>query len=154
MKNLCIFAAIAALLVGSVAIGADLRSNILPKVVIVPKSVSDNTAEVGAIIDRLGYGSVTFVIEVGANADNTSLTPSLVDCALDNCADAVAVTSELIGTIAAATHPSGTNAIYSLGYSGNKRYVRLTLTPGAANSDAITFSAAAILGHPKYAPAQ
>lgn len=155
MKNrlLAVFAAIIALLFAATLFAADLRSNILPKSVVVPKSVSDNTAEVGTIIDRLGYESVTFIIHVGANADNTSLTPSLEQCGAANCSDAAAATA-LIGTLAGATHASGTNAIYSFGYYGAKRYLRLTLTPGAANTGAIFFSADAILGHKKYAPAQ
>ena len=153
MKKAAFVVLVLCLAVVASAFGADLYHNILPKSVIVPKSVSDNTAEVGTIIDRLGYGSVTFVIHVGANADNTSLTPSLEECAVANCSDAAAAT-KFIGTLAGATHASGTNAVYSFGYGGTKRYLRLTLTPGGANSDAIFFSASAILGHKQYRPAQ
>jgi len=38
-----------------------------------------------------------------------------------------------------------------LGYKGNKRYTRLTITP-VGNASAALFSAVAIMGHPELSP--
>ena len=43
------------------------------------------------------------------------------------------------------------NEVRKIGYVGNKRYTRLTITP-AANASATLLSAVAVLGHPHSAP--
>jgi hypothetical protein len=47
----------------------DLAHNIQLKRVISPVSVSDNTAQVGQIISRAGYDSLTYFIATGSLAD-------------------------------------------------------------------------------------
>ena len=47
----------------------DKAHNILVKRVISPVSVADNTAQVGQIIDRLGFESLTYLINTGSIAD-------------------------------------------------------------------------------------
>ncbi len=146
---------IASLVIGPIAFAEDLRSNILPKRSISPVTASNNDNVVGEIIDSYGFRSLTYIINTTTIADNdATFTPEIEVCALDNCDDAVAATGSYIGTVAGATFTiADNNSVFSLGYSGTKRYSRLTIVP-ANNTGAATFSAIGILGHPKYSPAQ
>jgi hypothetical protein len=121
---------------------------------IAPVSVADNTAQVSQIIDTLGYRSLTFAIAAGSLADADATFAALVeegDAA--NLSDAATVAdADLIGTEALAGFTfADDNETRKIGYVGNKRYVRLTITP-AANASAALLAAVAILGHPNEAP--
>lgn len=132
----------------------DLMNNIALKRVISPVSVADNTAQVGQIIDRAGYDSLTYVIATGSLADaDATFTVLLEEGAASNLSDAVAVADvDLIGTEALASFIfSDDDKVRKLGYKGGKRYTRLTITP-ANNASAGLISAVAILGHPGTAP--
>ena len=132
----------------------DLMNNIALKRVISPVSVADNTAQVGQIIDRAGYDSLTYVIATGSLADaDATFTVLLEEGAASNLSDAVAVADvDLIGTEALASFIfSDDDKVRKLGYKGGKRYTRLTITP-AANASAGLIAAVAILGHPGTAP--
>jgi hypothetical protein len=132
----------------------DLMNSINPKRVISPVSVADNTAQVGQIIDRQGFDSLTYVIATGSLADaDATFTVLLEEGDASNLSDAAAVAdADLIGTevLASFTFAADDKA-YKLGYRGNKRYTRLTITP-AANASAALLCAVALLGHPNVAP--
>lgn len=133
---------------------ADLYSNVKVLRAISPITVSNNDNTDSQIIDRLGYQSLTFVISVATVADSdATFTPSLI--AGDNSAlsdGATVAAGSILGTVASATFTiADNNAVYKLGYTGPKRYVRLRITP-ASNTGAATFSAVSILGHPKRGP--
>ncbi|MCW2246210.1 hypothetical protein M2352_001801 [Azospirillum fermentarium] len=133
----------------------DLLNNITP-VNIIPPSVatSDNTAVVSAIVDSLGYGSVTFVILTGTLADADATFSVLVEHGdAANLSDALAVPDELlVGTEALAGFTfAHDNKARKVGYVGGKRYQRLTITP-TGNASAANLGAVAILGHPVNAP--
>lgn len=132
----------------------DLMNNIHPIRAISPVSVSDNTAQVGQIIDMLGYNSLTFVIATGSIADADATFAVLVEDG-DNSglSDAAAVTdANLIGTETLAGFQfDDDDETRKIGYIGSKRYVRLTITP-AANAAAALFSAVAVYGHPMRGP--
>lgn len=132
----------------------DLHNNIHLKRVISPVSVADNTAQVGEIVDRQGYQSLEYVIATGSLADaDATFTVLLEEGAAANLSDAAAVADkDLLGTEALASFVfSDDDKVFKLGYVGNKRYTRLTITP-AANASAGLFSAIAILGCPDNAP--
>ncbi len=132
----------------------DLMNNIALKRVISPVSVADNTAQVGQIIDRAGYDSLTYVIATGSLADaDATFTVLLEEGAASNLSDAVAVADvDLIGTEALASFIfSDDDKVRKLGYKGGKRYTRLTITP-ANNASAGLIAAVAILGHPGTSP--
>jgi len=132
----------------------DLMNNITPKACIAPVVVSDNTAQVGAIIDLAGYDSLTYVINTGVLADaDATFTVLLEEGSAANLSDAVAVAdADLIGLEATAGFTFASDgATRKLGYKGGKRYTRLTITP-ANNAAAAPMSAVAILGHPLAAP--
>jgi len=132
----------------------DLASNIDVKRVISPVSVADNTAQVGQIIDRRGFDSVTFLIATGSVADADATFTVLLEESDDSGmsgGNAVA-DADLIGTEALAGFQfDDDNECRKLGYVGGKRYLRLTITP-ANNASAALLAAVAVLGHPALAP--
>ena len=132
----------------------DLHNNIAPKRVISPVSVADNTAQVGQIIDRQGFNAIEYVILAGSLADaDATFTVLLEEGDVSNLSDAAAVAdADLLGTEALASFIfSDDDKVFKLGYKGNKRYTRLTITPGA-NASAALLAAVAILGEPQIAP--
>ena len=132
----------------------DLMNNITPAVAVAPAVVANNSAQVGSVIDTLGYDSLTFVIGTGTLADaDATFTVLVEDGHASDLSDAAAVADEdLIGTEALASFDQDADAsARKVGYRGNKRYVRLTITP-AGNAAAAPLCALAILGHPRSAP--
>lgn len=132
----------------------DLHNNINIKRVISPVSVADNTAQVGQIIDNQGYNSLEYVIATGSIADaDATFTVLLEEGDVANLSDAAAVSDDdLVGTeVLAGFQFDDDNECRKLGYVGNKRYTRLTITP-SANSSAALLSAVAIQGNPTNAP--
>lgn len=132
----------------------DLHNNIHVLRVISPVSVADNTAQVGQIIDRLGYHSLEYLIATGSIADADATFAVLLEESDDSgMSGATAVAdADLIGTEALAGFQfDDDNETRKLGYKGNKRYTRLTITP-SANASAAVLCAVAVLGHPGSAP--
>lgn len=132
----------------------DLHNNLDFKRAISPVSVADNTAQVSQIIDRVGYGSLEFVIATGAMADADATFTALVEHANQaNFSDGAAVADEeLLGTeVLASFTATDDDKVRKIGYRGAKRYVRLTVTP-ASNAAGALLSAVAVLGSPAILP--
>lgn len=132
----------------------DLHNNITPRRVISPVSVADNTAQVGQIIDRQGYGSLEYIILLGSIADaDATFAVLLKESDASDMSGAVAVAdADLLGTEALAGFQfDSDNGVRKLGYKGNRRYTRLTITP-TNNASAALIAAVAVLGHPAVAP--
>lgn len=138
----------------------DMTNSIQVKRVLSPVSVSDTTAQVGQIIDRQGYNSLTYVIATGSIADaDATFTVLLEESDVSDMTGAAAVAdadmiSQTSGTApetAAAFQFDDDNEVRKLGYIGSKRYTRLTITP-VGNASAAVLSAVALLGHPANAP--
>lgn len=132
----------------------DLHNNIHVKRVISPVSVADTTAAVGQIIDRQGYEALEYVVLTGSLADvDATFAVTLQEGDDPALSDAGTVASaDLLGTTALASFLfSDDDKVFKLGYKGNKRYTRLTITP-TANASAALFAAVAILGEPAVAP--
>lgn len=132
----------------------DLHNHIKPLRAISPVSVADNTAAVSQIIDTLNFGSLEFVIAAGSLADADATFTVLVEHGDDSSlTDAAAVADDfLLGTEADASFTfAADDSVKKIGYAGNKRYVRLTITP-ANNASAALIAAVAILGHPAILP--
>ncbi len=128
----------------------DAFNNINPIRCISPVSVADNTAEVGEIIDRQGFDSVTYVISTGTLADVDATFAVLLEESDDSgMSGATAVAdSDLLGTeVLAAFTFANDDATRKLGYIGSKRFSRLTITP-SANGSAALFSAVCVLAWP------
>ena len=128
----------------------DMHHNIEPKVALSPESAfTDDGTYVGPIIDRRGYMSVEFLIVAGKLLDaGATFTPSLE--ASDNSdmsSSEVPSATEMLGTIALATFTQADDyLVKKLGYTGKRRYLRLTMTPANNQSDAFV-AALAVLGH-------
>lgn len=119
-----------------------------------PASVSDTTAQVGQIIDRKGYNSLTYVIATGSIADADATFTVLLEESNDSgMSGATAVAdADLIGTEALAGFTfASDDKTFKLGYKGNLRYTRLTITP-VSNASAAVLCAVAILGHAENQP--
>lgn len=133
----------------------DLFNHVHPLRAISPAAATtDNTAWVGQVIDRAGYGSLTFLLAIGALSDADATFAVLVEEGdADDLSDAAAVADvDLLGTEALAGFDFGDdNETRKIGYVGNKRYVRLTVTP-SGNSGNAFLAAIALLGHPDQTP--
>lgn len=135
----------------------DLANNVTPKQVLAPVAAhTTNSARVGTIIDRAGYESLTYLINIGAITDGSpplsEFTVLLEHGDESDLSDGEAVPdSMLIGTEALAGFTGlDDGECRKLGYIGDKRYTRLTITP--SNNVSAYFSAIALLGHPRNAP--
>lgn len=136
----------------------DLHHNIDVQKVIAPQSTSGTSAIVGTVIDSNGYGAVEYIILTGAQGDNNATFTVLLEDADElafNVTNAAVADAYLFGTEAAASWDAAVgadaNAVRLLGYSGSKRYTRLTITP-AANTGANFLGATVILGYPQLTP--
>lgn len=128
----------------------DLANNIHTMRAISPVVATDNTALVSEIIDRRDFGSLAFVIQTGTLADSDATFAVLVEHDdAGGFGTAVAVPDNMLnGTEALAGFTvSADNVTRKIGYVGEKRYVRLTITP-SGNSGNAPIAAVAILGHP------
>lgn len=134
----------------------DLHNNIDAKRGISPAVAgTDNTAYVSQIVDTRGYGSVEWLTLIGANTDADATFVTLVeDGDASNLSDAAAVVdAELLGTEALAGFTfDDDNEIRKIGYIGNKRYVRVTITPANNAAGNIYIAGVWLLGHPTLAP--
>ncbi|MDH5612209.1 MAG: hypothetical protein OEY66_07115 [Gammaproteobacteria bacterium] len=131
----------------------DLHNNINPTGVAVTAN-TDNTATVSGIIDLQGYGSLEFLIATGTLADADATFTTLVEEGdVANLSDAAAVADgDLLGTEALASFTfAEDDSVFKIGYTGNKRYVRCTVTP-AANTGAAPLAIIPVLGHPNIIP--
>ena len=130
----------------------DATNNVQIKRVLSPVSVSDNTAQVGQVIDHQGYDAATYVIATGSIADaDATFTVLLEDSDASGSgfaavadADMVSQTSGTAPETAAAFQFDSDNQCRKLGYIGVKRYTRLTITP-ANNASAALLSAVCVL---------
>lgn len=131
----------------------DLHNNINPLAVAVA-TVTDNSPIVSGIVDRQGFESLEYLIAAGtiadANATFTVLVEEGDDAALT---DAAAVSDQdLLGTeLMAAFTFADDNEARKIGYKGNKRYTRCTVTP-AENAAGAPIAIVPLLGHPNNAP--
>lgn len=143
----------------------DLHSYIYPVAVIPSKSVSDNTAQVGSVIDLAAvlnassnsvgaFDGLEFVTNIGSIADADATFTALVEDSDDNITFTAVSDEFLLGTEAAASFRyDSDNNCRRIGYIGSKRYVRYTVTP-AGNSGAALFGVTAIPCYARSAPAE
>lgn len=132
----------------------DFHNNCLVKKAIVPVVVTDNTAQVSSIIDTKGYDALEFIIATGTLSDaDTTVTVLVEDGDNSSLSDNAAVAdAELLGTEATASFQFDDDGeVRKIGYIGNKRYVRLTITP-ANNTGNIPLAAVAVLTYAANAP--
>ncbi|MFA5866909.1 MAG: hypothetical protein WC891_02970 [Actinomycetota bacterium] len=114
---------------------------------------ANDTASVSQVIDRAGYDGLEFVIALGSLADvDATFTVLIEDGATTGVTDGAVADAYLLGTEAGAGFTfADDDGVRKIGYKGNKRYVRLTITP-ATNTGAWLHSAVAVLSEPRKAP--
>jgi hypothetical protein len=128
----------------------DLHDNINP---INPDvvTVTDTTPVVSGIVDMQGYDALEFVIATGTLADaDATFTVLVEDGDASNLSDAAAVADTyLLGTeVLAAFTFAEDQKTRKIGYIGQKRYARCTVTP-VANTGSAPIAIVPILGRPK-----
>lgn len=140
----------------------DSVSGVLLKRALSPVSVSDNTAQVSEIIDRQGYESLMFGVLIGSVADADATFSVLVEHGdASDLSDAAAVPDDMLLSQDPDTAPEAAagfqfdddDQVRKIGYVGDKRYVRATITP-SGNASAALLAAFAALGHPEYGPVE
>jgi hypothetical protein len=133
----------------------DLISNIHLKPAFAPAAaVTDNTAQVSAILDTAGWGSVALAVVTGTLSDADATFTLLLEESNDSgmsganaVADADMVGTEALGSFTFADD----GETRKLSYIGNKRYIRATITP-ANNTGNLFLGGMWILGNPQSSP--
>lgn len=124
--------------------------------VLSPVSVADNTAQVGQIIDHLGFDAATYEIALGSIADaDVTFAVLLEEGDASNLSDAAAVADDDMVSMTQGTAPETAaafqfdddNEVRRIGYIGGKRYTRLTITP-TGNASAALLAAVCVLSLP------
>jgi hypothetical protein len=121
----------------------DITNNLDLKRALSPVSVGDNTAQVTQILDTRDYGAVMLAVAIGSVADaDATFAVTFEDGDAANLSDAAAVAAAYLnGTTALAGFQfDDDNEARKIGYTGNKRYIRATITP-SANASAALLSA-------------
>lgn len=135
----------------------DIHNNLHFVPLITPVAArTDNTAIVSSIIDTAGFESVELVLVTGTNTDANATFAVLVEDGNDSDLgdDGAAVADAfLLGTEAGASFTFADDGeCRKIGYVGNKRYVRLTVTPTGNDSGNIFIAGVAVLGNSRSKP--
>lgn len=120
----------------------------LKAVAAIAPAVKTDTED-GAAIDLRGFNSALVVVNTGAivSAGNFGFKLQESDTTTSEDFDDVAA-DDILGTAPASGMSSA--SVYTVGYIGKKRYIRVVTIDGGGTSVAI--GAVAILGHPALAP--
>jgi len=107
----------------------------------------------GETVDLLGYGSATFIFDVGVATDGV-FAFTIEESANDSDWTTVAA-GNLLGTaptVDAAGDPAEDEQVYTCGYAGSARYVRAKCTVTGSPSTGAVFAVSVVRGHPHVAP--
>jgi hypothetical protein len=113
----------------------DVSSSIKLTSGLTPRVATDNTALVSDVLDCAGFTGALAMISYGTIADvDATFTTLLEESDASGSGFAAVADADLIGTEAGANPLfSDDGKTFKLAYKGQKRYLRLTITP-AANS--------------------
>lgn len=121
-----------------------------------PQTQTDvDTALVSQILDCTGFDANELVIMTGGLTDaDATFAVLLEESAASDMSGANAVAdADLLGTEAAAGFTfANDNVVRKLGYKGNKRYLRATITPSGNNSGAAPLAALWVQGGARVKP--
>ena len=108
------------------------------------RAVSDNTAQVGAIIDIEGFSGLEFIINLGTiNDADATFAFTLEEGDDSGLSDTAAVAADNIQGSGDFQFDSD-DSVRRVGYFGKKRFVRATITP-SNNTSAADMSVSAVL---------
>jgi hypothetical protein len=114
-----------------------------------PKAaVTNDTAQVSSTCDRRGFGSVMLAFITGTDADADATFTVLIEDSADDSTYAAVDDAYLNGTEALASYTFADDGeARKIGYTGNQRYVRATVTP-ANNTGNMFLGGLWVLGNP------
>ena len=134
----------------------DLANNLKFARGISPATVTNaNTAFVSQIFDTADFDGVAFVINNASLTDTNATFAVTVDHGnASNLSDAAAVpAAQLTNTTASASFTfADDDSVRSIGYVGDRRYVRVTVTPSGNDAGAATLGGVWVAA-PKFLPA-
>ncbi|MDX1489403.1 MAG: hypothetical protein R3268_14430 [Acidiferrobacterales bacterium] len=125
----------------------DLKSNLLAAQSLAPAAVTASANGTG--VDLRGFDSAQVIIDAGAWTDGTH-TFEVQESDDDATYTAVADT-ELDGTEPVIDGAADDDQVYTIGYKGGSRYLRVAVTVSGATSGAV-YGAMIQRGHPHRAP--
>ena len=130
----------------------DLYNNIEGRVGLSPLAVAsaNNDPLVSAIIDMRGFKSMTFLVALGIMVDAAFTTVVLLEHGDDSgLSDNTAVPDSQMDPTEAimAFDQADDSSVRKMGYVGEKRYVRLTITPSDNTGD-LPIAIIALMGDP------
>ncbi|MBR0945956.1 hypothetical protein [Bradyrhizobium liaoningense] len=117
-------------------------------------AVTDNTPQVSAILDTMGYGSAMLVFNTGTLSDADATFTLLLEesNAADMSGSNAVADADMIGTeVLGSFRFDDDNECRKLGYIGYKRYIRATITP-SGNTGSLFLAGMWVLGRPASAP--
>lgn len=139
----------------------DLHNNIAVVEALETIVVNDDTEGTGSTIDTFGYDALEMAVAVGQSGDTLSgslkLELKLQHGDLANGSDMAAVAQGDVlgnwatGGIFATVDADGEDgAVYTVGYVGVKRYVRVFVDTTGTHTNGTPIGAVAILGHSRH----
>ena len=137
----------------------DLFHNMRTKTAISPLVIGANATKTGLVVDRQGYGGVTFVASYGAVTTTGTIVTLVVKegsvtGTMTSVADADLLGTEALASLLAATpRASGTTKEVTkrIGYKGNKRYVSVDAVQTGVTSVGVV-GVALVLTEPNLSP--
>jgi hypothetical protein len=115
-------------------------------------AVADNTAQVSSVADLKGFGSCVLAFVTGTDADADATMTLLIEDSADNVTFAAVDDAYLNGTEVLGSYTFADDGeTRKIGYVGNKRYVRATITP-ANNTGNLFLGGMWVLGNPSRQP--
>lgn len=128
----------------------DLYNNISVVQALAPIAVAANNT--GSAIDLAGYKSAVIAWHVGTVTDGTYAI-EIQESDTTSSGDFAAVAdADLIGTEKTGVTTTNDEAVYIVGYKGNKRYIRYVITETSAGSTGGVMCVSVIKGLPRHAP--
>lgn len=139
----------------------DIVSNIAVSPAMNPATLTADADGLG--IDLREYGSAMFAVNVGESGDTLSgsvkieleVEESDDDSTYTDVADSdldTAVDGTNDGTFAVIDADAEDDAVYTVGYKGTSRYVRIVVNLTGTHTNGTPIGAVAILGHPHQLP--
>jgi hypothetical protein len=131
----------------------DLMDKVHLQPAFAPKAaVTDNTAQVSSVCTTTGFDSIMLAFLTGTLTDADATFAVLVEDSDDNSTYATVAAAYLNGTAALAGFQFDDDGeCRKIGYTGNKKYVRATITP-ANNTGNLFVAGVWVCGNPSRQP--
>lgn len=131
----------------------DLMSEIKVVPAIAAATVTNNTPPTEIEVDRLGYHGLTFAVLLGTLADaDATFTATLTESDTSGSGYTSVAADDIVYGSETTWDYTADGVCKKIGYNGNKRYVKLTITP-ANNTGNAPIAAIAILSNANHNPA-